>query len=450
MKNVFGKLVLFLAILVLTSSINAQWRLIPSPTKTNFNSAVQLTDTKAFIVGDNGNMLATNNRGDTWNRIDIDVKVKINSIKFLSDLFTGFIVGDNGVILKTESRWKDFDFRSVATNYFNMDVSFINKLDGIVVGYKYLYKEGKPSSYATILVTHNGGLTWSDNSPNLTGKFNSAIFFDKDNAIAVGNEGLVAITNDCGENWNVRHITKQNLNTVRVCKITGLKIIVGDSGSLFISKDEEKYRWIDYSISSVYNLNSICQKSDGGYVIAGEKIYYLSQDSNQVVPPEIILKQNYTNTGKRIIKRSVILESRELNGFWKEVFTTFTGPFNSVNFCNSNSAIAVGEKGIVAIYKAAFTEDTNWVAPPEKIETQNYPNPFNPSTIISFKLPEQTNVELKVYDVLGNEVATLVNELKPAGNYEAEWNASNLPSGVYIYKLRAGTYTQMKKMLLLK
>ena len=81
---------------------------------------------------------------------------------------------------------------------------------------------------------------------------------------------------------------------------------------------------------------------------------------------------------------------------------------------------------------------------------QNYPNPFNPSTIISFKLPEQTNVELKVYDVLGNEVATLVNEFKPAGNYEAEWNASNLPSGVYIYQLRAGTYTQMKKMILLK
>ena len=59
-------------------------------------------------------------------------------------------------------------------------------------------------------------------------------------------------------------------------------------------------------------------------------------------------------------------------------------------------------------------------------------------------------MELKVYDVLGNEVATLVNEFKPAGNYEAEWNASNLPSGVYIYQLRAGTYTQMKKMLLLK
>ena len=73
-----------------------------------------------------------------------------------------------------------------------------------------------------------------------------------------------------------------------------------------------------------------------------------------------------------------------------------------------------------------------------------------PSTLISFKLPEQTNVELKIYDVLGNEVATLVNENKPAGSYEVEWNASNLPSGVYIYQLVAGTNTQIKKMLLLK
>jgi flagellar hook assembly protein FlgD len=81
---------------------------------------------------------------------------------------------------------------------------------------------------------------------------------------------------------------------------------------------------------------------------------------------------------------------------------------------------------------------------------QNYPNPFNPSTLISFKLPEQTNVQLKIYDILGNEVATLANENKPAGSYEVEWNASNLPSGVYIYQLVAGTNTQMKKMLLLK
>jgi len=81
---------------------------------------------------------------------------------------------------------------------------------------------------------------------------------------------------------------------------------------------------------------------------------------------------------------------------------------------------------------------------------QNYPNPFNPTTKISWQLPVSSYQTLKIYDVLGNEVATLVNESKPAGSYEVEWNASSLPSGVYIYQLVAGTNIQMKKMLLLK
>jgi len=81
---------------------------------------------------------------------------------------------------------------------------------------------------------------------------------------------------------------------------------------------------------------------------------------------------------------------------------------------------------------------------------QNYPNPFNPSTVISYQLPENGTVTLKVYDVLGNEVATLVNEEKPAGLYELTWNAESLPSGVYFYKLQAGSFIETKKMILLK
>jgi hypothetical protein len=82
--------------------------------------------------------------------------------------------------------------------------------------------------------------------------------------------------------------------------------------------------------------------------------------------------------------------------------------------------------------------------------SQNYPNPFNPSTAISFQLPVNSFVTLKVYDVLGNEVATLVNEEILAGEYKIEFNASKMGSGVYFYTLRAGEFVQSKKMLLLK
>ena len=81
---------------------------------------------------------------------------------------------------------------------------------------------------------------------------------------------------------------------------------------------------------------------------------------------------------------------------------------------------------------------------------QNYPNPFNPNTKISFSIKGEGLVTLKVYDILGKEVATLVNENKPEGIYETDFDASTLPSGMYIYKLQAGSFTDVKKMLLTK
>ena len=82
--------------------------------------------------------------------------------------------------------------------------------------------------------------------------------------------------------------------------------------------------------------------------------------------------------------------------------------------------------------------------------SQNYPNPFNPVTNIKYQIPEFSFVTIKVYDALGKEVATLVNEEKAAGYYEIEFNASSLTSGIYFYKLRANNFTQIKKMILLK
>ena len=81
---------------------------------------------------------------------------------------------------------------------------------------------------------------------------------------------------------------------------------------------------------------------------------------------------------------------------------------------------------------------------------QNYPNPFNPITTISFSIPERSYVNLKVYDVLGNEVVTLVSEEREAGNHTVDFNASDLPSGVYLYKMTSGNYSETKKMLLLR
>ena len=82
--------------------------------------------------------------------------------------------------------------------------------------------------------------------------------------------------------------------------------------------------------------------------------------------------------------------------------------------------------------------------------SQNYPNPFNPSTRFRYSVPQSSKVVIKVFDILGKEITTLMNEQKLAGTYELTWNASNLPSGVYFYRLNAGEFTETKKMILLK
>ena len=81
---------------------------------------------------------------------------------------------------------------------------------------------------------------------------------------------------------------------------------------------------------------------------------------------------------------------------------------------------------------------------------QNYPNPFNPTTMISYQVASFGNVSLKIYDILGREVTIIVNEVKQAGNYSVTFNASNLPSGVYLYRLTTGSYIFVRKLILLK
>ena len=101
------------------------------------------------------------------------------------------------------------------------------------------------------------------------------------------------------------------------------------------------------------------------------------------------------------------------------------------------------------------TESNKIVLIDNYLLSQNYPNPFNPTTNIKYSIPENVksekeNVKLIVYDVLGKEIKTLVNENKSPGNYDVEFNASYLSSGIYFYKIQAGKFIETKKMILIK
>ena len=95
-------------------------------------------------------------------------------------------------------------------------------------------------------------------------------------------------------------------------------------------------------------------------------------------------------------------------------------------------------------------EESKEILPHKWELEQNYPNPFNPVTTISYSIPQRSNVTLKVYDILGNLVNTLVNGYKDKGRYKVNFNGSKLSSGVYLYRLVAGRFTDTKKLILMK
>ena len=118
----------------------------------------------------------------------------------------------------------------------------------------------------------------------------------------------------------------------------------------------------------------------------------------------------------------------------------------------ANTEIVTIEKMSILMrkYMGLNKTDEEQILPAQISLNQNYPNPFNPSTSITFNLPNAEFVTLKIYDILGKEVTTLVNEELTAGNYTKIWNAENLSSGVYFYKLNAGNFTETKKMTLVR
>ncbi|HEY9164597.1 MAG TPA: T9SS type A sorting domain-containing protein [Candidatus Kryptonia bacterium] len=149
-----------------------------------------------------------------------------------------------------------------------------------------------------------------------------------------------------------------------------------------------------------------------------------------------------------------IFMSSDLGQNWKAVDdSVFAGASVNAIAANKDYLFAGTSSGAWRIPiddVITFVNVNHLQVPGEYTLSQNFPNPFNPSTVISYQLPLNGMVALKIYDILGREVETLVNERQTAGNHSVTFNASNLPSGVYFYRLEAGTFSQTKKLVLLK
>ncbi|MCH7769634.1 MAG: T9SS type A sorting domain-containing protein [Bacteroidetes bacterium] len=189
-----------------------------------------------------------------------------------------------------------------------------------------------------------------------------------------------------------------------------------------------------------------------GRVVPVDLISFTAKVSNKNVILSWITATETNNYGFEIERKQSIIDWTKI-GFIQGNGTTIKG--NIYNYADEN--IETGEY----YYRLKQIDyDGSFEYSPEvqiKIEViydfnleQNYPNPFNPTTTIEYSIPEASFVELKIYDILGGEVASLVKENKPSGKHSVKFNASNLPSGIYFYRIVSGNFTATKKLILLK
>ena len=151
----------------------------------------------------------------------------------------------------------------------------------------------------------------------------------------------------------------------------------------------------------------------------------------------------------------IIYFMEDLLGLSKRTWRTTLFFSDTVNLPTHDTLFIYTNKGLSVFDTIHVFNITTAVGPYSTIPTsyrleQNYPNPFNPATHFEFQVPNRDLVTLKVYDMLGREVATILNEVKPTGIYNIPWNANGLASGVYFYQLKAGAYVETKKLVLLR
>jgi hypothetical protein len=406
----------------------AQWQVLELPTYLNLKDVFYRGTEQILISCSEGFIYKSDDSGITWDCIQLTESSDLNSIMFINEN-TGFITGNNGKIFKTEDGGNNWSENSMLPYFHINDMSFFDNGKVIAAGTKEVHIEGNTYFLPAILITTNLGDTWTESQFDFWGNLKSVTYLANGDIIAVGDYGLIVRSDDDGSTWSVTSLDLlQNLNTVMECP-DNTTIIAGDNGTFLYSIDHGE-NWNSITLPSYYNINKVCFNGN-----------ILAACSKEV------------NIDGRTFNMATVLELIPWINEWTEHFSEVRGTYRSINFCRVDKGITVGDSGRVAVYGISSSTNSDKNYSPDAFQLkQNHPNPFNPTTSIQYAVSSMQFVSLKVYDILGNEITTLVDEYKPAGVYNVEFSINNeqLSSGIYFYKLTAGSYTAVKKMVLMK
>ena len=441
MKQIIYSLFFFFLI---TQTSFAQWYQQNSVTTKNLNSVQFIDANTGWAVGSSWDpgigytsiILKTTDSGDSWNAQTSGTTLPLNDVQIINEQ-NGWIVGGlldfgcENIVLYTTNGGEEWIQQIVGDSLCLNAICFITDSIGWVVGGSY---DPEIGFIPIILKTTNGGNNWICQSAPTEWPLNDVYFIDANIGFIAGGMGHAGLAT------------------------TGVILKTTNGGDTWIEQTApDEIAWYGISFSDAQNgivvggraaalgyFGEIFRTADGGtnWLLALEIEYSRFHgvtviDSNHVwaVGTPILFSSdkgiNWTNQG---------------------AFPNYL--LNDVCFVNSSTGWVVGSGGIILHTTnggvSFVEEEVIDEMPTEFLLSQNYPNPFNPSTKIKYSLPQSSRVHIKIFDVLGTEIETLVNEEKQVGTYELMWNAANLPSGVYFYQLIAGDFVQKKKMILIK
>lgn len=373
----------------------------------------------AYAGGKNGVLFKTEDGGANWSSSFLyngSSVTEILDLDFLNENI-GFAGFSNRTLSKTfdgGTTWNVIISDTTEGNATINSVFFLNEDLGFTAGLK-------SKDYDNIFKTTDGGINW-ESKDSLVGKeLNCVRFYDEMHGVVVGSSKKILYTSDGGETWNA-------------------PAAINDTTGKFPSINSVAYANKDllYAVGG----NAIYRSTDGGlnwdYVDLPEKKTW-----NSI--------KFYDSTTGYMVGANYIMKTTDAGYSWTNIAdSVITGTLYDIDIDDKGFVWVCGNNSSIYTNKD-FTSDIAATELPNEFQlAQNYPNPFNPSTTIVFSIPVQGMVELKVFDLLGQEVKTLVNEIQQAGTHRVSFNAVNLSSGIYFYTIKYNNLLQSRKMTLIK
>lgn len=420
------------AVLLMWSSAHAQsgWFAQTSGTSQNLFSLDFNGKQLGWVCGDSGVILRTTNGGNNWERQVSGTNLRLTSIMF-ANATTGWALGgdpvstplcnNDNVLLKTTNGGMNWITQISTTIYLLTDLYVINAQTAFTSNAGICCPPFCIVSVGGIHATTNAGANWS----SAYGRASHSIFFlDSVNGWASSVEqsdippgqSFILKTTNRGANWQEIRIDTAN----------------------YVSRH---LQFLNTNVGYLIR-DALYKTTDGGYTWEAVNRPVTNSSRNHFfVNPDTGWCAGITG----------IFRTNDGGANWT-LQTDLSGAFSALHFEDSNDGWAVGRTGI--IYKTVTGGLTSLETSSERISSfelsQNYPNPFNPSTSIDFAISRNVDVSLVVYSLDGKEVNTLVNGNLSAGRYTVRFEADDLPSGVYLYKLVAGNSSVTKRMVLIK